>query len=119
MRLKNLLRVKRHERGNNTSCTPCSTLTVVADMRSSHGWKHWAAEWLGWVTKTLGDDRVLLVEVADVADVQVRKLDIRLVANVDDVTTAPGLTELSRPWCDHETLALERSLHNHLQSRSF
>ena len=27
--LKNLLRVKKHERGNKTSRTPCSTLTVT------------------------------------------------------------------------------------------
>ena len=37
------------------------------------------------------NDRALLVEVADVADVQVRKSDIRVVADVDDVTTAPVL----------------------------
>ena len=70
-------------------------------MQTWHGWKHWSAEWLGCITETLGNDRALLVEVADVADVQVRKSD------VDDVTTAPALTELSRPWCEHDTFALE------------
>ena len=81
---------------------------LVADMRSFHGWKRWAAEWFGWITETtLSKDRVLLVEVADVADPQVRKSDFRVVADVDDVTTAPDLTELSRSWCELDTLALE------------
>ena len=39
----------------------------------------------------------------DGADVQVRKSAIRVDADVDDVTTAPALTE-----CEHDTLALER-----------
>ena len=84
---------------------------LVADMRSLHGWKHWAAEWLGWITETLGNDRVLLIEVADVADVQVGKSDVRIDTDVDDVITAPDLTELSRSWCEHDTLALE-SVHS-------
>ena len=58
------------------------------------GWKHWAAD-------------ALLVEVADVADVQVRESDIQVDNDVDDVTTAPDLTKLSRSWCEHDTLALE------------
>ena len=80
---------------------------LVADIRSLHGWKHWAAEWLGWITETLSDDRALLVGVADVAGVQVRKLDFRIVADVDDVITAPDLTKLSRSWCRNDTLASE------------
>ena len=80
---------------------------LVADMRSLHGWKHWAAECLGWITETLGNDHTLLVEVPDAADVQVQKSDIRVDADVDDVTTAPALTELSRSWSEHDTLALE------------
>ena len=70
-------------------------------------WRHWAAEWLGWITETLGNDRALLVEVADVADIQVRESDIRVDTDVDDVTTATDLTKLSRSWCEHDTLALE------------
>ena len=81
---------------------------MFADMRSSFGWKHWAAEWLGWIMETWSNYRVLLVEVTDVADVQVRKADIRVDNDVDDVTTAPVLTELSRSWCEHDTLAVER-----------
>ena len=64
---------------------------LVADMRSLHGWKHWAAEWLGWVTEMLSNDCALLVEVADVVDVQVRKSDFRVLANVDDVTHSASL----------------------------
>ena len=41
------------------------------------------------------------------ADVQVPKSDVRVVAGVDDGTTAPAITELSRSWCEHDTLALE------------
>ena len=66
-----------------------------------------AADWLVWITETLGSDRALLVELADVADVQVRKSDVRVDADVDDVTTAPALTELSRSWCEQDTLASE------------
>ena len=77
-------------------------------------WKHWAAEWLGWITETLGNDRALLVEVADVADVQVRKSDIRVDSDVDDVITAPVLTELSCSWCEHDALALESVYHTHI-----
>ena len=80
---------------------------LVADMRNLRGWKHWAAEWLGWITQTLSDDSGLLVEVADVADVQVRKSDFRIVADVDDVIAAPDLTRLSRSRREHGTLALE------------
>ena len=83
------------------------TERLVADMRSLHGWKHWAAEWPGWITETLSKDRSLLVEVANAAGVQVRKSDLRVVADVDDVITAPDLTKLSRSWCEHDTLALE------------
>ena len=46
---------------------------LVASLRCLHGWKHWAAEWLGWITETWSNDRALLVEVTDVADVQVLK----------------------------------------------
>ena len=74
---------------------------------ADHGWEHWAAEWLGWVTETLSKGRALLVEVADVADVQVRKSDIRVDNDVDDDTTAPDFTKLSRSWCEYDTLALE------------
>ena len=81
---------------------------LVGDMRSSHGWKHWAAEWLGWITETWSNYRALLVEVTDVAVVKVRKPDIRVDNDVGDVTTAPALTKLSRSWCEHDTLALER-----------
>ena len=44
---------------------------LVASLRSLHGWKSWAAEWLGWITETWSNDRALLVEVTDVADVHV------------------------------------------------
>ena len=71
-------------------------------------WKHWAAERLGWITETLGNDCALLVEVTDVADVQVQKPDIRVDNDVGDVTTAPVHTELSRSWCEHDTIVLER-----------
>ena len=70
----------------------------VTSLRSLHGWKHWAAEWLGWITETWSNDRALLVEVTDVADVQVRKPDIRVDNDVGGVTTAPVLTELSRSF---------------------
>ena len=43
--------------------------------------------------ETWSNYRALLVEVTDVADVQVRKADIRVDNDVDDVTTAPVLTE--------------------------
>ena len=43
------------------------------------------------------------MEVVDVADVQVRTSDFRVVA---DVTTAPDLTKLSRSWSEHDTLTL-------------
>ena len=33
--------------------------------------------------------------------------DIRVDSDVGDVTTAPVLTELSRSWCEHETISLE------------
>ena len=47
---------------------------------------------LGRMTETLRNDRALLVEVADAADVQVRKSDIRGDVDVDDVTITPALT---------------------------
>ena len=54
-----------------------------------------------------------------VADVQVRKTEIRVDNDVDDVITAPALAELSRSWCEHDTLGLgERALYNHLDSLS-
>ena len=90
---------------------------LVAYMQSLRGWKYCAAEWLGWITETVSNDRVLLVEVADVADVQVRKSDFQIVADVEDVITAPDLTKLSRSWCAHDTLG-ERLQYNHLESLS-
>ena len=98
-------------RHNRFSSEPVSTPRMVAErlvasLRSVHGWKHWAAEWLGWITETWSNDRALLVEVTDVADVQVPKPDIRV--DNDVATTAPVLTDLSRSWCEHDTLALER-----------
>ena len=62
-RLKNLLRVKEHERGNKTSRTPCSTLTLTIHGTTGvdlsryqlHAW--WRSAWLqacgvlhGWWT---------------------------------------------------------------------
>ena len=84
---------------------------LVADMRSLHGWKHWAAEWFGWITETLFDDSALLVEVADVADAQVRKSGIRVDVDVDDVITAPAPIELSLSCCEHDTRTLETVCH--------
>ena len=81
---------------------------LVGDMRSSHGWKHWAAEWLGWITETWSNYRALLVEVTDVADVQVRKPDIQVDNDVGDVTTLPVFTELSPSWCECDAFAFER-----------
>ena len=78
---------------------------LVADMRSLHGWKHCAAEWLGWIKEALSDDCALLVELVD--DVQVRKSDIRVDVDVGDVTTAPAITESSRSWCEHDNFALD------------
>ena len=69
-------------------------------------------------SRTLGNDRALLVEVADVADLQVRKSDARIDTDVDDDITAPALTELSRSWCEHDTLALE-SVHSTNISKAF
>ena len=63
---------------------------LVADKRSLHGWKYWAAEWLGWITGSLRNDRALLVDAADVADVQGRKPDTRVDIDVDDVRTSPS-----------------------------
>ena len=84
---------------------------LVASLRSLHGWQYWAAVWLVCITETLSNDQQrdlnTLVEVTDVADVQFRKPDIRVDNDVGDVTTAPVLTELSRSWCEHETISLE------------
>ena len=62
----------------------------------------------GLVTETWSKDRALLVEVTDVADVKAREPDIQVDNDVGDVTRAPVVTEMSRSWCEHGTLALER-----------
>ena len=77
----------------------------MPSMRSLHGWKHWATEWLGWITKTWRNYRTLLVDVTDVAEMQTS--ENQSTDNVNDVITAPDLTKLSRSWCEHDTLALE------------
>ena len=85
---------------------------LVASLRSLHGWQYWAAGWLGCITETLSNDQPrdlnTLVEVADEgwSAVMMARMNAEIFFCACS-STPISLTELSRSWCEHETISLE------------
>ena len=98
---------------------------LVASLRSLHGWQYRAAVWLGCITETLSNDQQrdlnTLVEVADegwMGSVENHGAMIAEILLLRMQLDTISLTELSRSWCEHETISLE-SVYGTLISTAF
>ena len=96
---------------------------MVASLRSLHGWQYWAAVRLGCITETLSNDQQrdlnTLVEVADEGwwAVMMARMNAEIFFYACSLTPI-SLTDLSRSWCEHETISLE-SVHGTIISTAF